>query len=123
MPHFAELEKAELRVWVFYQKSERTCTVRVDRASDNWEGRGETSPILLKVNSSSTTFLLVVLLSAIRACTRTMPSLQFRVFGLGLFVYGDVGVGVVPQREEIFVGGERSDAGVIGISPVRGSRL
>jgi hypothetical protein len=35
----------------------------------------------------------------------------------------DVGVGVFPEREEIFVGGERPDAGGVGIRVVRGSRL
>jgi hypothetical protein len=36
---------------------------------------------------------------------------------------GDVGVGVLPEREEIFVGGERPDAGGVGIRFLRGSRL
>jgi len=30
---------------------------------------------------------------------------QFRVLGFGGFVDGDVGVGLFPEREEIFVGG------------------
>ena len=49
--------------------------------------------------------------------------LQLRVFRLGLLVDGDVGVGVFPEGEEIFVGGERSDAGGIGIRSLQGSRL
>jgi len=36
---------------------------------------------------------------------------------------GDVGVGVFPEGEEILVGGERTDAGGIGIRALRGSRL
>ena len=36
---------------------------------------------------------------------------------------GDVGVGVFPEGEEIFVGGERPDAGGIGIRSLRSSRL
>jgi hypothetical protein len=31
--------------------------------------------------------------------------LQLRVLGFGLFEDGDVGVGVFPQRQKIFVGG------------------
>jgi hypothetical protein len=42
-------------------------------------------------------------------------SLQLRVLRLGLFVDRDIGVGVFPEREEVFVGGERPDAGAIGI--------
>jgi hypothetical protein len=34
---------------------------------------------------------------------RVPPSLQFRVLRLGLLQDGDVGVGVFPEREEIFV--------------------
>src|SRR5580658_3731510 len=49
--------------------------------------------------------------------------LQFRVLGFGLFEDGDVGVGVFPEGEEIFVGSERPDVGGIGIGPLRGSRL
>ena len=37
--------------------------------------------------------------------------LQLGVLRLGFFQDGDVGVGVFPEREEIFVGGERPDAG------------
>ena len=33
------------------------------------------------------------------------------------------GFGVFPEREEIFVGSERTDAGGIGIRSLRGSRL
>ena len=41
--------------------------------------------------------------------------LQPRVVRFRLLVDGDVGVGVFPEREEIFVSGERPDAGGIGI--------
>jgi hypothetical protein len=44
-----------------------------------------------------------------------MESIQFCVLCLGLLEDGDVGVSVFPQREKIFVGGECSDAGSIGI--------
>ncbi len=49
--------------------------------------------------------------------------LQLRVLRLGFLQDGDVGVGVFPEGEEIFVGGERPDAGGIGIRSLRGSRL
>src|ERR1700730_3256786 len=55
--------------------------------------------------------------------TERRKSLQFRVLRLGLLQDGDVGVGVFPEGEEIFVGGERPDAGGIGIRSLRGSRL
>jgi hypothetical protein len=42
-------------------------------------------------------------------------SLQLRVLRLGLFVDRDIGVGVFPEREEVFLGSERPDAGGIGI--------
>jgi hypothetical protein len=48
---------------------------------------------------------------------------QLRVLCLGFFQDGDVGVGVFPEREEIFVGGERPTAGKIGIRALRGFRL
>jgi hypothetical protein len=48
--------------------------------------------------------------------------LQLRVLRLGFLQEGDVGVGVFPEGEEVFVGGERPDAGDIGIRPLRGSR-
>ena len=41
--------------------------------------------------------------------------LQLGIFSFGLFVDGNVGVGVFPEGEEVFVGGERTDAGGIGI--------
>src|SRR6266852_2668932 len=50
-------------------------------------------------------------------------SLQLRVLGFRLLQDGDVGVGVLPEGEEILVGGERPDAGSIGIRALRGSRL
>src|ERR1700693_5165325 len=49
--------------------------------------------------------------------------LQLRVLGLGLLQDGDAGVGVFPEGEEIFVGGERPDAGGIGVRSLPGSRL
>src|ERR1700685_397669 len=49
--------------------------------------------------------------------------LQLRVLRFGLLQDGNVGVGVFPEGEEIFVGCERSDAGSIGIRSLRGSRL
>ena len=52
-----------------------------------------------------------------------LKSLQLRVLRLGFLQDGDVGVGVFPEGEEIFVGGERPDAGGIGIRALRGFRL
>jgi hypothetical protein len=49
--------------------------------------------------------------------------LKLGVLRLGFFQDGDVGVGVFPEREEIFVGGECPDAGGIDICTLRGSRL
>jgi len=49
--------------------------------------------------------------------------LQLRVLRLSLFQDWDVGVGVFPEGEEVFVGGEGPDAGGIGICALRGSRL
>src|ERR1700691_5931494 len=49
--------------------------------------------------------------------------LQLRVLSFGLLQNGDVGVGVFPEGKKIFVGGERPDAGSVGICPLRGSRL
>jgi hypothetical protein len=39
--------------------------------------------------------------------------LQLRVLGLGFLQDGNVGVGVFPEGEEIFVGGECPDAGEV----------
>ena len=50
-------------------------------------------------------------------------SLQLGVLRLCFFQSRDVGVGVFPEGEEIFVGGKRPDAGGIGIRSLRGSRL
>src|ERR1039457_2554251 len=36
-----------------------------------------------------------------------MPLLQPRVLGFGCLQDGDVGVGVFPEAEEVFIGGER----------------
>ena len=40
---------------------------------------------------------------------------NFALLGFGLFVDGDVGVGVFPEREEVFVGGESAHAGCVGV--------
>src|ERR1035438_8316507 len=56
-------------------------------------------------------------------CDRRKALLQLCVFRLGLLQYGNVGVGVFPEREEIFVGGECPDAGSIGTRSLRSSRL
>jgi hypothetical protein len=42
--------------------------------------------------------------------------LQLRVLRLGFFQNGDVGVGVFPEGEEVFVSGAYPDAGSVGIS-------
>src|SRR5271155_1026595 len=70
-------------------------------------------------------------LSAVRAVFGSLCSqgeilralLQLRVLCLGLLQDGDVGVGVFPERKEIFVGGERPDAGGISVRALRCSRL
>jgi hypothetical protein len=49
--------------------------------------------------------------------------LQFCVLGFGLLQDGNVGVGVFPEDEEVLVGGERTDAGSIGVSALRGFRF
>ncbi len=49
--------------------------------------------------------------------------MQLRVLGFGLLQDGDVGVGVFPEGEEIFVGGEGTDAGGVCIRALRTSRL
>src|ERR1700746_1525943 len=41
--------------------------------------------------------------------------LQLGVLGFGLFQDGDVGIGIFPEREEIFVSDESADASSIGI--------
>ena len=41
--------------------------------------------------------------------------MQLRVLRLGLLQDRDVGVGIFPEGEEVFVGGERPDTGGIGI--------
>ena len=46
-------------------------------------------------------------------------SLELDDFGLGLLEDGDVRVGIFPEREEIFVGGECADAGSIRIRALR----
>ena len=48
--------------------------------------------------------------------------LQLRVLCFRFLQDGDVGVGVFPEREEIFVGGERPDASGIRIRALRSSR-
>jgi hypothetical protein len=42
--------------------------------------------------------------------------LQLCVLGFGLLQDGDVGIGIFPEREEVFVGSECPDAGGIGVS-------
>src|ERR1700722_7491940 len=49
--------------------------------------------------------------------------LQLLELSFSLFQDGNVWVGVFPERQEIFVGGQRSDAGGISIRSLRGSRL
>src|SRR5580700_5643299 len=49
--------------------------------------------------------------------------LHLRELNLGLFQDGDVGVGVFPDCEEIFVGRECPSAGGIGIRALRGLLL
>ena len=49
--------------------------------------------------------------------------LQLGVLRLGLLQDGNVGVGVFPKREEIFVGGKPPHASGIGIRTLRGLRL
>jgi hypothetical protein len=49
--------------------------------------------------------------------------LELRVLRLGLLQDGDIGIGVFPESQEISIGGERADAGSIGIRALRGSRL
>src|ERR1700757_1327257 len=49
--------------------------------------------------------------------------LQLCVLGFGLLQDGDVGVGVFPEGEEVFVSSERPDAGGIGIRALRVLRL
>jgi len=44
----------------------------------------------------------------IRKNTIAEQLLQLRVLGFGLLQDGNVGVGVFPEGEEVFVGGERS---------------
>ncbi len=52
-----------------------------------------------------------------------IASLQLRVLRLGFFEDGDVGIGVFPEREKIFIGGEGPHTSGIGIRTLRGSRL
>ena len=49
--------------------------------------------------------------------------MQPRVLGFGLLQDGDVWVAVFPEGEEVLVGGERPNAGGVGISALRVSRL
>ena len=61
--------------------------------------------------------------SAKQAAYISLQLLQLRVLRLGLFQDRDVGISVFPEREEIFVSSERSDAGGVGVSALRSSRL
>jgi len=60
-----------------------------------------------------------------QATSRTLPAIAASRTPPWLPSGGDVGVGVgvFPECEEVFVGGERTDAGGIGIRSLRGSRL
>ncbi len=49
--------------------------------------------------------------------------MRLPVFRFGFFKDGDVGVGVFPEAEEIFVRSEHPDAGGIGIRTLQSSRL
>jgi hypothetical protein len=49
--------------------------------------------------------------------------LHLRVLRLSFLQDGDVGIGIPPEGEKIFVGGERPDAGSVGICTSRSSRL
>src|ERR1019366_7891374 len=49
--------------------------------------------------------------------------LQRRVLGFGFLQDGDVGIGVFPEGEKIFVGGECPPASGIGVRSFRCSRL
>jgi hypothetical protein len=49
--------------------------------------------------------------------------LQLRVLRRGFLQDGDIGVGISPEGEKIFVSSECPDAGGIGIRALRGSRL
>ena len=53
----------------------------------------------------------------------TILLLELCVFGFCFFQDRNIGIGVFPEGEEILVGGERPDAGGIGIRSLRGSRL
>src|SRR5258708_36946423 len=55
--------------------------------------------------------------------TQELGLLQLRVLRFGFFQDEDVGVGVFPEGEELFVGGERPDAGGIGVRSLRSSRM
>ena len=50
-------------------------------------------------------------------------SLQLRILSFGLLVDRDIRIGIFPERKEIFVGGERPDAGGVGICALRSLRL
>jgi len=49
--------------------------------------------------------------------------LQLRVLGFGLLQDGDVGVGIFPEGEKVFVGGECADTLGICISTLRSARF
>jgi hypothetical protein len=49
--------------------------------------------------------------------------LQLRVLGFSFFQDGDIGIGVFPEGEEIFVRRERADAGGVGIRRLQLRRL
>jgi len=51
------------------------------------------------------------------------PLLQLRVFGLGLFIDRNVGIGILPEGKEIFIRRECLGVGGIGIRALRVLRL
>src|SRR5580658_960973 len=61
--------------------------------------------------------------TTIGSCFFVSASLQLRVLRLSLLQDGDIGIGIFPEGEEIFVGGERPGAGEVGICSLRGSCL
>jgi hypothetical protein len=44
-----------------------------------------------------------------------LPTLLIRIFRLGLFQDGDIGVGVFPERQKIFISSERPYASSIRV--------
>jgi hypothetical protein len=55
--------------------------------------------------------------------TPALSEMQLRVLGFGLLQNGDVGVGVFPESEKVFVGGKCTNTGGVGIGSLRSFRL